>query len=174
MLRCSCLGSTHPLPGFRRRLCLQGSGFGFLRAGFLAVGGWAALLFPLTLFVFLHWLLGSGPAWSWRQSSSGSARQLWLHPSPKAILGMARALAAVASVGGIALAFQRRNSFACEQRAVPRQLRTAFPPASLAEVCANGGTPDPATREMGPEELAVLRYLLDRALQPIEEWAVLM
>jgi hypothetical protein len=41
----------------------------------------------------------------------------------------------------------------------------------LAEVkTLAAATPDPAAREMGPEELAALRYLLDRALQPVDQW----
>lgn len=166
------LGLYPLVAGLSPALISAGLGLWLPGAGFLAVGGWAALLFPLTLFVFLFSLV----AWFWAGMVIAPVI-IWLGSALLAS-GMAGDttwngapwLAAV-SVAGIAFAFQRRTA---RQRAEGRAkavARTGFLPTSLAEVRAlTAQTPDAATREMGPEELAALRYLLDRALQPIEEW----
>ncbi len=166
------LGLYPLVAGLSPALVSAGLGLWLPGAGFLAVGGWAALLFPLTLFVFLFSLV----AWFWAGMVIAPVI-IWLG---SALLASSMAgdaswsgapwLAAV-SIAGIAFAFQRRTN---RQRAEGRAkaiARTGFLPTSLAEVRAQTAqTPDAATREMGPEELAALRYLLDRALQPIEEW----
>lgn len=166
------LGLYPLVAGLSPALVSAGIGLWLPGAGFLAVGGWAALLFPLTLFVFLFSLV----AWFWAGMVVAPVI-VWLGSAALAAsitegyTWDGAPWLAVASVGGIALAFQRRNSRLRAEGRAKAIARTAFLPASLAEVRAQTAeTPDPATREMGPEELAALRYLLDRALQPIEEW----
>ncbi|QOZ51594.1 hypothetical protein [Bradyrhizobium sp. CCBAU 53338] len=141
-------------------------------AGFLAAGGWTALLFPLTLAVFALSLI----AWFWAGmvmapvivwfgsaalSSAVVGQQIW---SGGPIL-------TALSVAGVALAVNRATLRSREQSWRKAAARQAFVPASLAEVAAQTASPpDPASREMSREDLSALRYLLDRALQPIASW----
>ncbi len=152
----------------------QAAGLGLVLpgGGFLAVGGWAVLLLPLALLVFIASLV----AWFWAgvvlaplavwlgaawlaAAMAGDAAGAWAAP------------AALACAAGIGLAFRASNQ---KQRAAGRArlaARAEFVPQSLAEVRQQAAAvPDAEAREMTPEDLSALRYLLDRALQPVEEW----
>ncbi len=138
-------------------------------AGFLAAGGPAILLFPLTLGAF--WL--SVVAWFWAGMvvapltvwlGSAALAAAMVGPSIWAPAATLAPLCAAATFG----VFQYR---AMRRRAADRErfeMRRGYYPASLAEVRERVGA-DRATgeRELAPAQLASLRYVLDRALQPV-------
>ena len=152
----------------------QAAGLGLLTpgVGFVAVGGWWALLFPVVLFIF--WL--SIVAWFWA-GMVVAPLTVWL--------GSAAIAGAVAgpSIWGpspyvvplctlaIYLVFQYR---AAKRRAADREaykLRQTFFNESLAEVRAKAEVePVPEERELDTDTIAALRFILDRALQPVESF----
>ena len=152
----------------------QAAGLGLFvpGGGFIAVGGWAVVLLPITLAIF--WL--SIVAWFWAGMVIaplgvwlGSAvvagfmagPEIW---APAAWLSPA----AAAAVFGV---LQYRNA---KRHAADREhykLRQGFVDASLVEVNENTrAVPEAGTRELDPDQLAAVRYVLDRALQPIGEY----
>ncbi len=141
-------------------------------AGFLAVGGWALLLFPLTVAVF--WF--SVVAWFWA-GMVVAPLTVWLGSAALAGLMVGNAVWAPATILAPLFAavtfgvFQYRGT---RKRAKDRErleMRRGFYGASLAEVGQRVGTePDPGSRELTPEQLASVRYVLDRALQPVGQY----
>jgi hypothetical protein len=141
-------------------------------AGFLAVGGAAVLLFPLTLGVF--WL--SIVAWFWAGmviapigvwlgaaliAAASVGESIW-SPAP-----MLAPIFAAATYG----VFQYRGTRKREADAARLTARQEFFPASLVEVRQKiAAEPTAGERELDPGQLAALRYVLDRALQPIGEY----
>lgn len=141
-------------------------------AGFVAAGGWTVLLFPLTLLLFAVSLI----AWFW----AGMVL------APVFVWGGAAVLAGAMATGGawpgahVAVALcmaatglyfrsraEKRHKSDVEKFAA----RRVFLPASLAEVEVRAAAvPDAAARELSPDDLAALRYLLDRALQPVDQF----
>lgn len=140
--------------------------------GFLAVGGWATLLFPLTMVLFVASLV----AWFWAGAVITPAI-VWLGSAliagamtGDATWGGAPYVAALA-VGGVVAGFARSNRKAHAAGLDKAKLREAFLPRSFSEVTQQSAQqPDPARREMDDEQLAGLRYLLDRCLQPVESF----
>lgn len=140
--------------------------------GFVSVGGWAALLFPLTLALFVF----SCIAWFWSGMVIAPVA-VWLG---SALLAGAMAdeqpwsgapLILGLSVVAIGTYFTRRNAKARREGAKRAVARQAFLPASVAEVRRLSAIiPEPSSREMTPNQLSALRYLLDRALQPIDKF----
>lgn len=152
----------------------QAAGLGLFLpgAGFLAVGGWAALLLPITLGIF--WL--SIVAWFWAGMVIaplgvwlGSAALAGMMAGP-AIWGPAAWLAPAAAAAVFAV-FQYRNA---KRHAADREhfkLRQGFVDASLVEVNENvQAIPEAGTRELSPDQIASVRYVLERALQPVGEY----
>jgi len=153
---------------------LQAAGLGLWMpgGGFLVDGGWYAALFPLTLILFLFSLV----AWFWAGvviappsvwgGSAVLAAVLARHaagPVPHGVV----ALALVATVGF----FYHRNAQRKVSDAQQRAARTQFLPKSIAEVRErSSSTPDASARELSTESLAAMRYLWDRALQPVEQF----
>jgi hypothetical protein len=152
----------------------QAAGIGLFApgAGFLAAGGWTTLLFPLTLAVF--WL--SIVAWFWAGMVIapltvwlGSAvlagalvgEQIW----PPALY------LAPASAAAIFLYFQIKGM---KRRAADRAMfktRQTYFPESLAEVNVKAAVePVAGMRELTPVQLSAVRYILDRALQPVSKF----
>lgn len=141
-------------------------------AGFVAVGGWATLLFPLTLLVFLLSLL----AWFWAGPVIApplvwiGAAALAGSMAPTSAWPTAHLFVAVC-LAGIGVAFRFANTNRREANVRKSLDRAAFLPVSLAEVTEQvKNVPDAASRELTPEQIGSLRYLLDRALQPIEQF----
>jgi hypothetical protein len=141
-------------------------------AGFVAVGGWAIALFPITLALFGLSLV----AWFWAGMVLAPL-SVWLGAA--ALAGVlagerswpgAHALVAVALAGFATLSWRsalRRAAAGRERFAA----RAEFLPQSLAEVRARAAaTAEAGDREMSAEQLASLRYVLDRALQPIDRF----
>lgn len=166
------LGLLPQLMGSSPALKAAGLGLWMPGAGFLATGGWWALLFPLTLLLFVVSLV----AWFW----AGMVLAPILVWGGAALLAAALtgdaswagapyvAALATAAIGGAFTFVNARNRARGRIRAAERE---AFLPQSLAEVSAMArAIPDPATRDMTPDQVAGLRYLLDRALQPVDSF----
>ncbi len=141
-------------------------------AGFLADGGWITLLFPLTLALFVLSLV----AWFWAGAVvapllvwGGAAVAAGLIAKdtnwPTAYLATAAVLA------GVVFFFRRRAAGRQASDARKLAARVVFLANSLSEVraCA-AAVPDAASRELSVDDLGALRYLYDRALQPIAEF----
>ena len=141
--------------------------------GFLALGGWYTLLLPLTLVLFLASLI----AWFWAGAVVAPVL-VWLAAAGFAGLLAGEdggwSLAPFAAAGLIvtgALALRARNRAAAQAGALRASAREAFLPQSLAEVrVMQAAQPDPCRRELTPDQIARLRYLLDRTLQPVESF----
>ena len=141
-------------------------------AGFVAVGGWAVLLFPLTLVLFGASLV----AWFWAGmvvapvavwlGSAALAGAMAAEPVPA--FAFPFVALSMAAVGLYARSRSQRRRVRDDAKAARRRV---FLPASLTEVERRSAVvPDATAREMSTDELASLRYLLDRALQPIGEF----
>ncbi|MGE0386608.1 MAG: hypothetical protein AB7Q97_17920 [Gammaproteobacteria bacterium] len=138
-------------------------------AGFLAVGGGATALFPVTLVLFaiafFAWF-GSGMiiapvlVWAIAAAIAGAMAgpEIWL---PATYVVPALALA------NLAHASWRRQRRYIEQLK-RREERNAYLPGEIAGLRAVA-VPAPAVRELDADQLGGLAYLLDRALQPVGE-----
>ena len=172
-LTCVALGLLPIVSGASGNWQAAGLGLWLPGAGFVAVGGWSALLFPLTIALFAFSIL----AWFWAGMVIAPV-MVWLGSALAAgLLAPAQAspLAYVA-VGLLLLAgavFVRRRLAAVHQRDEARaEVREAFLPASLAEVRVRAqAVPEASGRELSESQLESLRYLLDRSLQPINEFS---
>jgi len=141
-------------------------------AGFVAVGGWWALLFPLTLALFV----ASVVAWFWA-GMVVAPLTVWLGSAALAAAvtgdaswGGAHILVA-ACMAGIGYYAYRRSAKRLASDRAKAERRRAFLPASLAEVEVRAAErPAVAEREITAADLPSLRYLLDRALQPVESF----
>lgn len=141
-------------------------------AGFAAVGGWAILLFPLTIMLFVvsliawFWaglVLAPVTVWAGAALLAGAMASETAWPSAHVVVALCMA--------GTAFYFRSRGEKRREKDRQKFVARTGFLPASLAEVEARtAAVPDAAAREMSVDDLAALRYVLDRALQPVEEF----
>ncbi len=151
---------------------LQAAGFGLLfpGAGFLCAGGFALLLFPLTLILFgmslIAWF-GSGmiiaPTILWFGTAALAAA---LTGEAITVYGP---LCSVALVAGTAIFLQRRTMKRSAADLTMLAARKQYLPAAIERVRAEAAPPaEPAEREMTPAELGGIRYMLDRALQPID------
>ena len=139
-------------------------------AGFLAVGGTAIALFPLTVAVF--WL--SVVAWFWA-GMVVAPLGVWLGSAVLAGLMVgdsiwppAASLAplfAAATFGVFQYRGMRRRAADHERF----EMRRGYYPASLAEVRERIAV-EPAAGELTPDQLSSLRYVLDRALQPVGQY----
>ena len=141
-------------------------------AGFLAVGGWAVVLFPLTVGIFSL----SVVAWFWA-GMVVAPLTVWLGSAALAgamvgdsIWPPAAALAPLCAAATFGV-FQYRGM---RRRAADRErfeMRRGYYPASLVEVREHvQKEPAAGARELTREDLAALRYVLDRALQPIGQY----
>ncbi len=152
----------------------QAAGLGLFLpgAGFLAVGGWALLLLPLTLGLF--WL--SIVAWFWAGMVIaplgvwlGAAAVAGLLAGPS--IWAPAAWLAPAAAAAVFAVFQYRGF---KRRAADGErfaARQSFVADSLAEVNERVvATPEAGTRELDPEQLMSVRYVLERALQPVGEF----
>ena len=152
----------------------QAAGLGLFLpgAGFLAVGGWAVLLLPVTLAVF--WL--SVVAWFWA-GMVVAPLAVWLGSAALAgaLVGPAiwapAAWLAPASAALLFGVFQYRGYQRRAADSVRYAARQGFFEASRAEVNERVlATPEFGTRELTTEQLMSLRYVLERALQPVGEF----
>lgn len=153
----------------------QAAGLGLFLpgAGFTAAGGWAIALFPLTLVLFagsiLAWFWAGvvvGPVLVWIGAAIIAA---WMAPeliaAPYPHLAI---LAAVAVIGVFVRSSVSKRRIRLQKKAKHRR---TFVPTSLAEVRERAEARDVTEpRELSQDQLQSLRYLLDRSLQPIDEF----
>lgn len=170
------LGATPLLLGMAPAWRAAGLGLWAPGAGFLVSGGWIAALFPLVLALFVTALI----AWFWAGMVIAPAI-VWLGSAALAGV-MARdhaapdgwwpaPLIAALVVGGVIGGFARINARTRAAAVVRGAAREGFLAQELARVEAMAAqTPDPAARAMSDEQLAGLRYLLDRTLQPVDRF----
>lgn len=166
------LGALPMLHGASAAWRAAGLGLWLPGGGFLAVGGWALLGIPVTLVLFalamFAWF-GAGmviaPVIIWLGAAAvaglSAGESIWW---PAAVV---EALIIV----GLALGAVKQRRQRVIQGAKVRQMRNATLPKALAAV-QERATPVPTggTRELSLDELYAQRYLLDRALQPIDQW----
>ena len=141
-------------------------------AGFVAVGGWAVVLFPLSLFLFgvsiVAWFWAGmvlAPATVWLGTALIAGAMATASGWPEAHIAVA-ALVALTGVG-----VQWSGAKRLQRRIAKGEERQAYVPASLGEVREMvAKTPDPSPRELSADQLESVRYILDRALQPVEQW----
>jgi len=140
--------------------------------GFLAVGGFAALLFPVTLALFGASLV----AWFW---AGAVVAPIFVWLGSAALAGALTGdaiwapalflvpLCVAATFAWFGFRAERRRT-ADEER---HEARADFLPRSYAEVVALAAeSPAPGSRELSTDDLAAVRYALDRALQPADSW----
>ena len=140
-------------------------------AGFVALGGWWTLLFPLTLVLFGASLV----AWFWA-GVVVAPPTVWLGAAALAgaMAGETSwALAPHALAAGLALfggwLWSRARSRHVSGVALARESRAALPAAIVAADAATEQAiaAAPEERVLAPDQLALVRYCLDRALQPV-------
>ncbi len=150
---------------------MQATGLGLWipGGGFIGVGGWAILLFPLTLILFalavFAWF-GAGavilPVIVWGASAAAAGLM-----TSGAIWHAAPYLAAAMVAGVIGYSYRLDQKSKARELAILEDRNRYLPRAiaELAEVAAP--IPSAGERELTPEDLAAARYALDRALQPV-------
>ncbi len=152
---------------------LQVTAYGLWIPGgaFVALGGWWALLFPLTLILFCLSLV----AWFWAGVVVlpigvwlGSAALAGLFANDPVGLGTPLILAPV--ILGLIMGFQWKDRRRRQLGLELAKEREAYLSSALADV-KTAATKKPAEyRELSFDQLSSVRYLLDRALQPIESF----
>lgn len=146
-----------------------GVGLWFPGGGFLANGAIVSFLGALAFF-------GVGVlAWFWAGTAVAPVA-VWLGA---AIVAAANAtepvtgsgqLAVLAAMLAVVVAYGVGDAIRESLNARTRERRNAFLPVSLAEVRERAAKPPPDERELTAEQLAGLRYVYDRALQPISDF----
>lgn len=166
------VGLTLLLTGPSSSLQVFGEGLWLPGGGFIASGGWRAALFPLTLIFFaigmFAWFgagLAIAPILVWLGAAIAAAM---IAPSAPWAYGPVVNLAIVA--GFIAWRVAVRTKSNADGRKVFEIRSAALPAASAAARDSSIPAPDLPERELSTEQLAALRYALDRALQPIGSW----
>jgi Linalool dehydratase/isomerase len=150
----------------------QAAGLGLLMpgVGFLAAGGWWSLLFPVTLAIC--WL--AIVAWFWAGMVIAPLG-VWLGAA--ALAGMATGAAiwppalylAPAGATAVFLTFQYRGLKRRQRDRESYKFRQTFFAESLAEVKQKAAVePVPGERELDVDQIAAVRFVLERALQPID------
>ncbi len=150
---------------------LQAFGWGMWLpgAGFISAGGLATLLFPLTLLLFglafVAWF-GTGmiiaPLIVWGGSALLAAAIA--PPTPAAFAPLAVPALTAGILGYAALRRHRRIGVMQARRA---QREAALPAALTLVRSVAEAAPPLSDRELSPGDLSLLRYVFDRALQPV-------
>lgn len=166
------LGAAAVLTKAGPALHVAGVSLWFPGAGFLSVGGWWALLLIPTIVLFLAavflWFASGNvvaPLLVWGGSL---ALATWLAPAQPSVWGTYAAAFIVVAF----LAWSRTGKKA-EREAVlkARDRRNAYLPQALRRIDERALPAAAAQdRELTPEQLSALRYVLDRALQPRGEF----
>ena len=166
------LGLTPLLLGASAGWQAGGIGLWFPGAGFLADGGWPIMLLPVTIglfaLAFFAWF-GAGmitaPIVVWLGSAAAAGAMAGAHiwaPAPY-----------ITVVLVLAFAFdnRRRSRARLAADTETMQKRVALLPAAKAALDSRA-VPAPSNRigELDPDNLAAVRYLLDRALQPKDDF----
>jgi Linalool dehydratase/isomerase len=165
------LGFAPFMFGMSAGLKAVGAGLWMPGGGFVAAGGWAIVMFPVTLALFgvaiFAWF-GSGMViapilvWGGGALAAGAMAgdSIW---APGAF--MVPVMAAAVGIYAYQRASQRKKlelqRFEVRRKTLPAAIAEAI------EIAAP--VPSVAERELSAEDLAATRYLLDRALQPVGE-----
>jgi len=165
------LGVIPLITGMSAASRAAGLGLWIPGGGFLAVGGWAMLLFPVAVALFglavFAWFASGmvvAPIVVWL----GSA---WLAGSmAEESISTFGAILVPALAAGAAFYAHRYSRSRREAEMARFEARKQFLPSAIAEVIETASpAPSPEARELGPDDLAAVRYLFDRALQPMGE-----
>jgi hypothetical protein len=163
------LGLVPTILGMSPEMQAFGLGLWIPGGGFLAVGGWAILLFPVTIALFavsvFAWF-GAGmvlaPVIVWLGSALLAGHitngETWSF-APYLVA------ATVAGLGAYEYSRQRARKSAELAKLDARKRSIGVAIAEAFEVAAP--VPAIADRELAPDDLAALRYGFDRALQPL-------
>jgi hypothetical protein len=150
-----------------------GVGLWFPGGGFVAAGGWWILLLPVVIalfgLAFFAWF-GSGmiiaPVIVWLGSAglaAAAASDVIWAPSPWIVAGFA--LAFVADN-------RRRTAKRHMAELTLREARAVRRPAAEAALASRQvAAPTEAIGELTPDQLGISRYVLDRALQAVDDWS---
>ena len=167
------LGMLPTLMGASPTLQALGWGLWLPGAGFLSIGGWWLLAVPLVAALFLLSLFlwfGSGnivaPVLVWALSAGGAgwaahATSPW---APVTVPGC---------VAAIGIALWRAHVRRTQGMLLRREQRLASLPPVIEEVSRRMAVKPAALvskREMSREDLAAVRYLLERGLQPVDSF----
>lgn len=166
------IGALPSLFGASTVWCVFGWGLWLPGAGFMAIGGWTALLFPLTLVLFVIafwvWILCGmviAPPIVWAAAALIAASMATDEIAPATWIVVPLLVVALTALHFTLL--RRNYQAACKLG----DQRAAALPAWLDELDqVQSPVTDAATRELTPDELAGLRYILDRALQPVGQF----
>jgi hypothetical protein len=149
-----------------------GLGLLFPGGGLLAVGGWCYALFPVVLVLMmiacaLMLLTGNAfaPLFVWLGSAALASALVSAEIEPASIY-----VVPLVSVGFVGWIIYKHRRMARAELA-RRERRNAYLPRAEQQVLARAA-PRPAngSRELSPDELAHLRFALDRGLQPVESF----
>jgi hypothetical protein len=159
------------LPALGQNAALQTFGLGLWLpgGGFLAQGQVIAFLAAFALFGL------AVLAWFWAGMVLGPVA-VWIGAAVAAALIAGQPLtpasytAVYAAMTALVLTYIVGDAIRETALARKRERRNAFLPASLAQVRERAADPPRGPRELTPEQLAALRYVYDRALQPIEKF----
>jgi hypothetical protein len=140
--------------------------------GFLALGGLAALLFPLTLFVFalaVFFWFGAGAVvapvtiWLGTAALAGAMAAGPIWPAAPYIDGGIVAALFIRQIS-------RRRTRVSEGGKKRAELEVTLPRLIAEAKTRAAPALVPGEGELAPDEIASLRYAIDRGLQPITEW----
>ncbi len=163
------LGILPTVFGMSPAMRAAGLGLWIPGGGFLAAGGFAILLFPVTLALFavavFAWF-GAGmvlaPAIVWIGAAMLAGSMTQGEVSPLAVFLVP------AMVAGIGVYAYRRAQTRKTAELAKLEARNRYLPAAITEAMEVAApVPAPAERELTAEDLASVRYALDRALQPV-------
>lgn len=166
------LGSLPILLGWSAPWQAAGLGLWFPGAGFLAAGPVWSLLVPVGLAVFalaVFFWFGAGmvvaPVGVWLilagLAALATGEQIWA-PAP--------VLAGLAVAGFLGWSYQRHRARFKAGPAAFRRMADALPSELAAARARAVAAPPPPERELDREQLAAMRYALDRGLQDPAEW----
>lgn len=147
-----------------------GLGLVFPGGGFVAVGGWWMLMFPLTVVLMLAacalWQLMANvfaPLFIWSISLLLATALAGNDVSP-----VAPYVVAAAAISFLLWVTYKTQSAAARELK-NRDCRNAYLPRAEQQVLARAvAAPSAGTRELTPNEIAHLRYAIDRGLQPVD------
>ncbi|MET0445905.1 MAG: hypothetical protein ABW151_15120 [Pseudorhodoplanes sp.] len=151
--------------------CVFGWGLWLPGAGFLAIGGWATLLFPLALalFVVAFWIwvlcgMVIAPPVVWTIAAFAAPTMTTDRIAPATWIMVPLLVILLYVLHRYLL---KRNYKAAIQLSKKREAGLPGWLAELDRVQSPVTDASDPTRELTPDELGGLRYILDRALQPV-------
>jgi Linalool dehydratase/isomerase len=166
------LGLLPSLLGWSAVWQTAGLGLVFPGGGFVALGGWWLIAFALTVVLMLAacalWQLMANvfaPLFIWIGSLLLAATL-----AEESVWPAAQYLVPLIALAFLGWATWKTRAISARELK-NREARNAYLPRAEQQVLARAvPAPAPGTRELSPEEIAHLRYVLERALQPVESF----